>query len=138
MEVAPHKAYTAASSACPATRWALAQPGGLLYGIQHTHGGRIILLPGGLPLTRGGRVVGGIGASGGSGEEDLRVAGAAVRGLLIMERLAAELASLAGGERDRRALAAGLAGGGGAAAPAEGAGLARLVRGAALLMAETI
>jgi hypothetical protein len=52
----------------------LAQPGGALYGIQHTHNGRIILFGGGYPLCIKGEVVGAIGVSGGTVEQDMAVA----------------------------------------------------------------
>lgn len=52
----------------------LSQPGGPLYGIEASNGG-LITFPGGLPLTNGeGLVVGAIGVSGSSVENDLAVA----------------------------------------------------------------
>jgi uncharacterized protein GlcG (DUF336 family) len=49
----------------------LAQPGESLYGIQFTNGGKIVIFGGGDPLTDGrGSIVGGIGVSGGSEEQD--------------------------------------------------------------------
>ena len=74
-ELAVSKAFTAAALRMPTHRVGeLAQPGGELYGIQHTHSGRIILFGGGYPLSLGGEVVGGIGVSGGTVEQDMRVA----------------------------------------------------------------
>lgn len=52
----------------------LAQPGGSLYGIQFTNGGRIVIFGGGEPLTVNGRVIGGLGVSGGSEEQDTELA----------------------------------------------------------------
>ena len=52
----------------------LAQPGGPLYGIQHTNGGKIVVFGGGVPLRRAGVIVGGLGVSGGSAEQDTRIA----------------------------------------------------------------
>ena len=66
----------------------LAQPGRPLYGIQHVQPGRIVLFGGGLPLELGGTVVGGIGVSGGTVEEDVQIAGAVVEALAEMERWA--------------------------------------------------
>ena len=81
-EIAVSKAYTAAVLAMPTHELGkLAQPGGMLYGIQNTHGGRIVLFGGGFPLLLGGKVAGGIGISGGTVEEDMRV------GLPIVELL---------------------------------------------------
>lgn len=52
----------------------LSQPGGPLYGIERTNGG-LVTFPGGVPLTNsGGEVVGAIGVSGSSVENDLAVA----------------------------------------------------------------
>jgi uncharacterized protein GlcG (DUF336 family) len=51
-----------------------AQPGAQFYGIQESNGGRVMIFAGGLPLKRAGKVVGAIGVSGGSGEQDQSVA----------------------------------------------------------------
>ena len=48
----------------------LAQPGGPLYGIQHTNNGRIVIFGGGEPLEANGVIIGGLGVSGGSEEQD--------------------------------------------------------------------
>jgi len=58
----------------------LAQPGGPLYGIEVSNGG-LITFPGGIPLTVGGEIVGAIGVSGGSVDEDRAVAAAGVAAL---------------------------------------------------------
>ena len=52
------------------------QPGGQFYGIHVSNGGRIRIFAGGIPLSSGddGEVVGAIGVSGGSGEQDQEVA----------------------------------------------------------------
>jgi uncharacterized protein GlcG (DUF336 family) len=51
------------------------QPGGQFYGIHVSNGGRIRIFAGGIPLSGdGSEVVGAIGVSGGSGEEDQAVA----------------------------------------------------------------
>jgi uncharacterized protein GlcG (DUF336 family) len=52
------------------------QPGGQFYGIHVSNGGRIRIFAGGIPLSSGdgGEVVGAIGVSGGSGEQDQTVA----------------------------------------------------------------
>jgi len=52
------------------------QPGGQFYGIHVSNGGRIRIFAGGIPLSSGdgGGVVGAIGVSGGSGEQDQAVA----------------------------------------------------------------
>jgi uncharacterized protein GlcG (DUF336 family) len=52
----------------------LAQPGGDFFGINTSNQGRIMIFAGGIPLRRAGEVVGAIGVSGGSGEQDQAVA----------------------------------------------------------------
>lgn len=70
-DIAINKAYTSvALKMSTASLAALAAPGGPLYGIATTNGGRIVIFGGGDPLTSGGRIVGGIGVSGGSAEQD--------------------------------------------------------------------
>lgn len=56
------------------------QPGKQFYGIHISNDGKIMIFAGGVPLKRNGKVVGAIGVSGGSGEQDQAVAlaGAAV------------------------------------------------------------
>ncbi len=51
-----------------------AQPGGSLYGIQFTNDCHIVIFGGGEPLKAGGHVIGGLGVSGGSEEEDAYLA----------------------------------------------------------------
>ena len=50
------------------------QPGGQFYGIHLSNAGRVRIFAGGIPLARDGEVVGAIGVSGGSGEQDQAVA----------------------------------------------------------------
>ena len=54
------------------------QSGGQFFGIHVSNHGRIMIFAGGIPLKRGGKVVGAIGVSGGSGEQDQAVAEAGV------------------------------------------------------------
>ncbi len=54
------------------------QPGKQFYGIHESNHGRIMIFAGGIPLKRNGQVVGAIGVSGGSGEQDQSVAEAGV------------------------------------------------------------
>jgi uncharacterized protein GlcG (DUF336 family) len=51
-----------------------AQPGKQFYGIHASNGGRIMIFAGGIPLRRDGKVVGAVGVSGGSGDQDHAVA----------------------------------------------------------------
>lgn len=50
------------------------QSGGQFFGIHASNDGRVMIFAGGVPLSRDGRVVGAIGVSGGSGEQDQAVA----------------------------------------------------------------
>jgi len=50
------------------------QSGDQFFGIHVSNRGRIMIFAGGIPLKRDGRVVGAIGVSGGSGEQDHSVA----------------------------------------------------------------
>lgn len=50
------------------------QSGGQFFGIHVSNGGRIMIFAGGIPLKKDGKVVGAIGVSGGSGEQDHSVA----------------------------------------------------------------
>ncbi|MDD7963990.1 GlcG/HbpS family heme-binding protein [Actinomycetospora lemnae] len=58
-----------------------AQPGGQFYGIQDSNHGRIMIFAGGVPLMSGEAVVGAVGVSGGTGEQDQAVATAAAAAL---------------------------------------------------------
>ncbi len=76
--LAPHKAYTAATVRLPTHELAqAAQPGQSLYGID-VNLPKITLVGGGLPLRKDGKVVGAVGVSGGSVEQDVAVAQAMV------------------------------------------------------------
>src|SRR6202044_2919992 len=50
------------------------QPTQQFFGIHTTNGGKVAIFAGGVPLTRDGVIVGGLGVSGGSGEQDQSVA----------------------------------------------------------------
>jgi uncharacterized protein GlcG (DUF336 family) len=50
------------------------QSGGQFFGIHVSNHGRIMIFAGGIPLREGGKVIGAIGVSGGSGEQDHAVA----------------------------------------------------------------
>lgn len=59
---------------------AISQPGGPLFNIEVSNGG-LITFPGGIPLTKGGVVIGAIGVSGSTVENDHLVATAGVNAL---------------------------------------------------------
>ena len=74
-DIACSKAYTSASLKMSTEKLAkLAAPGGELYGIQHTNGGRIVIFGGGEPLILDGMVVGSLGVSGGTLAQDTALA----------------------------------------------------------------
>ena len=59
----------------------LSQPGGPLYGIEHSNGG-LITFPGGVPLhNEAGEIIGAVGISGSTVENDHDVAAAAAAAL---------------------------------------------------------
>ena len=57
------------------------QPTQQFFGIHTTNGGKVAIFAGGVPLLRDGVVVGGLGVSGGSGEQDQTVAEAGAAAL---------------------------------------------------------
>lgn len=76
--LARDKAYTAvAHRVDTAELTALVAPGADLAGMYAADGGRYIAFAGGVPLWDDGRVVGGVGVSGGNGEQDADCARAA-------------------------------------------------------------
>ncbi len=76
--LAPHKAYTAATVRLATHELAkVAQPGESLYSID-VNLPKITLVGGGFPLNKDGKVVGAVGVSGGSVEQDIAVAEAMV------------------------------------------------------------
>ena len=82
IDIAQNKAYTARGFDMPTKDLApLAQPGAPLYGIEASNQGRLIVFAGGIPLKLDGRIVGAIGVSGGSVEDDHDVAEAGVEAL---------------------------------------------------------
>ena len=67
-DVAVKKAYTAVALKMPTIKLAeLVKPGATFYGLS---GDKIITIGGGVPLERDGKVIGGLGVSGCTGEED--------------------------------------------------------------------
>lgn len=70
-DVATKKAYTSVAVKMSTKELsALAQPGGTFYGVDKMDGGKIVIFAGGVPLKVGDTIIGGLGVSGGTGEED--------------------------------------------------------------------
>jgi glc operon protein GlcG len=79
MTLAVDKAYTAVLWQVPTGElMASTQPGGVDWGFNTTSGGRVVVYAGGLPLFADGALVGGLGVSGGTGEQDEVCARAAI------------------------------------------------------------
>ena len=75
IDISIKKAYTSrAFDIATADLAKHSQSGGQFFGIHASNDGRIMIFAGGVPLKRGGRVVGAIGVSGGMGEQDQAVA----------------------------------------------------------------
>ena len=55
----------------------LAQPGEPFFGIQESNSGRVMIFAGGVPIKHNGEVVGAVGVSGGTGDQDQTVVEAA-------------------------------------------------------------
>ena len=82
IDVAQNKAFTArAFDSATGDLYPETQPGGSLYGIAASNHGQIITFPGGIPLKSGDTIVGAVGVSGGTVEQDQQVAEAAVKAL---------------------------------------------------------
>ncbi|SCX75009.1 cob(I)yrinic acid a,c-diamide adenosyltransferase [Alkaliphilus peptidifermentans] len=80
IDIAKNKAYTAAALKLPTHEVSnLVQPGAQLYGLQYTNEGKIITFGGGYPLKLHDEIIGGIGISGGTVEEDMKIANHALR-----------------------------------------------------------
>ena len=78
--LARDKAFTALANRMPTRDLApVAQPGTEFFGYHTVAGGRTIIFAGGMPLERGGVLVGAVGVSGGDSEQDQRAAEAGVR-----------------------------------------------------------
>lgn len=81
-DLAINKAYTAvAFGQATADLARLAQPGATLFGIQHSLGGRAVIFGGGIPVLSKGGVMGAVGVSAGTVEQDVAVALAAMAAL---------------------------------------------------------
>jgi uncharacterized protein GlcG (DUF336 family) len=79
VDIAQNKAWTSVAMKMPTAD--LAEAAGMgkeLYGINTTNNGRVVVFGGGIPLYENGQIIGAVGVSGGSVEEDMRVAQAAI------------------------------------------------------------
>jgi uncharacterized protein GlcG (DUF336 family) len=75
--IAINKAYTAiAFQGETASLQEATRPEGPIFGLSDAHGGRLAVFPGGIPLVRDGHIMGAIGVSTGTVEQDQEVASA--------------------------------------------------------------
>jgi uncharacterized protein GlcG (DUF336 family) len=75
IDISMKKAYTSRAFDIEAKDLATySQPGGQFFGIDASKDGKVMIFAGGIPLKRDGKVVGAIGVSGGSGDQDHSVA----------------------------------------------------------------
>ncbi|WP_314138169.1 two-domain cob(I)yrinic acid a,c-diamide adenosyltransferase PduO [Buttiauxella noackiae] len=78
-ELAPKKAWTAvAMKSATHEIYATVQPGQPLYGLETHLQGKVVTFGGGFPLLRDGNIIGGLGISGGTVEQDIDIAQAAL------------------------------------------------------------
>jgi len=61
----------------------LAQPGEPLFGIQESNAGKVVIFGGGIPIISGESIIGAVGASAGTVEQDIAVAEAALAALVV-------------------------------------------------------
>ena len=74
-DIAVNKTFTSAGLKMSTAQLAeLAQPGQPLYGIQNTNEGKIVIFGGGEPLEVEGKIIGALGVSGGTAEQDTYLA----------------------------------------------------------------
>ncbi len=82
IDIAIHKAWTARAFDMATEDLArMAQSGKPLFGINSTNHEKVVIFAGGMPVKRGEMVVGAVGASGGTVEQDQKVVEAAVAAL---------------------------------------------------------
>ena len=85
VDIALAKAFAAAGHKRPTHRFnqpgGPALPGGEAFGIHMMYPGKFAIFVGGFPIEHQGQVIGGIGVSGGTGEQDTAVAEAALAAL---------------------------------------------------------
>lgn len=80
IDIAQKKAFTSrAFDIATKDLAAQSQSGGQFFGIHASNNGKVMIFAGGIPLTKEGKVVGAIGISGGSGEQDHAVAEAGTK-----------------------------------------------------------
>ena len=75
VDISINKAFTARAFDTETAQLAKnSQPGQQFFGIHASNNGRVMIFAGGIPLRRGGAIIGAIGVSGGDGNQDQTVA----------------------------------------------------------------
>src|SRR5258706_15784809 len=75
IDISMNKAYASSAFEIEAKELAKhAQSGGQFFGVHVSNDGKVMIFAGGVPLKREGKIVGAIGVSGGSGDQDQSVA----------------------------------------------------------------
>ncbi|MGG0718153.1 heme-binding protein [Robertmurraya massiliosenegalensis] len=88
IEVSQGKAWTSVALQMPTDKIAqIAIPGGDAYGIHTTNQGKITILGGGIPFVVEGKIIGGIGVSGGTSLQDIEVANTAVQAFTNIRKI---------------------------------------------------
>ncbi|WP_447537991.1 two-domain cob(I)yrinic acid a,c-diamide adenosyltransferase PduO [Escherichia coli] len=83
-ELAPKKAWTAVAMKTATHKLAdTVQPGAPLYGLESHMQGKVVTFGGGFPLWRDGKLLGGLGISGGSVEQDMDIAQSAMAAINV-------------------------------------------------------
>ena len=83
-ELAPKKAWTAVAMKTATHELATTvQPGAALYGLESHLQGKVVTFGGGYPLWRDGQLIAGLGISGGSVEQDMAIAQAAMAAINV-------------------------------------------------------
>ena len=85
IDIAINKAFTAAAARKSTRAYGeVGKAGGPAFGIHVSNQGRFMIVAGGLPIFVGDQIVGGVGCSSGSPDQDENVAQAAIDALLAM------------------------------------------------------
>lgn len=80
IDISINKAWTARAFDMPTADLAkMAQSGKPLFGIDSTNHAKVVIFGGGIPIMSGGKVIGAVGASGGTVDQDVEVAEAAAK-----------------------------------------------------------
>lgn len=88
VDIAINKAWTARAFDMPTEKpGKMAQSGRPLFGIDSTNHEKVVIFGGGIPVKIGDVVVGAVGASGGTVDQDLEVAEAAVAGFAARRKV---------------------------------------------------